>query len=308
MNDAQVQAAKNLRTTFGQFPTGVAIVTCYSGASLNGMTISSFSSVSISPALVAWSIRKESSKLKEFTEVENFAFSILRNNQVDAAKAFAKGDPQAFNEYAHALGENGAPLISSAIAHIECQHYANYDGGDHIIVLGKITRHERFDGKPLVFSQGQFCESQEINSTTFSEKTTYALGNKDEYTHLLPLLRAAEGRISNLLAEHRKVLNLNPISARILTLLSGGEKNKEKLNETINADPASIQDQINELINAELIRNSSDTYTVTPIGIERRLSLLENAEKIYAVELQRFSSSEIESFKKILSYLGREEK
>jgi flavin reductase (DIM6/NTAB) family NADH-FMN oxidoreductase RutF/DNA-binding MarR family transcriptional regulator len=306
MNDAQVLETKNLRTTFGQFPSGVAIVTCQEGSSFNGMTISSFSSVSISPALVSWSIRKESSKLQQFTEAQNFAFSILRNDQINAAKAFAKGDPQAFKENAYVCGENGAPLIESAIAHIECQHFANYDGGDHIIILGKITRHQRFDGKPLVFSQGQFCESQEINLASVAEKAACDTSSKDEYMHLLPLLRAAEGHISNLLTTHRKALNLNPISARILTLLSNGEKNKEKLDEAISADPASIQDQLNELVNAQLIHNSNGVYSITHQGVERRVSLLENAEKIYAIELQKFSSTEIENFKKILTYLARE--
>lgn len=306
MNEAQVLEAKNLRTTFGQFPSGVAIVTCQAGTSLNGMTISSFSSVSISPALVSWSIRKESSKLQQFTETENFSFSILRNDQINAAKAFAKGDPEAFNEHLYIYGENGAPLLECAIAHIECQHYANYDGGDHIIILGKITRHQRFDGKPLVFSQGQFCDSQDINSTSVIEKTSCNITSKDEYMHLLPLLRAAEGHISNLLTVHRKALNLNPISARILTLLSNGEKNKEKLDEAISADPASIQDQINELIIGKLIKKVADFYSITSEGVERRLNLLENAEKIYSVELDKFSATEIDNFKKILTYLAHE--
>lgn len=305
MNEMQALEAKNLRSTFGQFPSGVAVVTCADGSSFLGMTISSFSSVSISPALVSWSIRKESSKLQQFMNAKHFAFSILRNDQINAAKAFAKGEPQAFDDHSYSMGENGSPLISSAIAHIECKHYAQYEGGDHIIILGEITRHQRFDGKPLVFSQGQFCESKELSFTSSDAKSSNFSTVKDEYLHILPLLRAAESNISNLLAKYREDLNLNPISARVLTLLSTGGKTKENLDELVSADPASIKDQINDLLNNKLIKNSQDLYFITEEGTERRIKLLKHAEEIYSSELKNFSLEQIDTFKKILNHLAR---
>jgi flavin reductase (DIM6/NTAB) family NADH-FMN oxidoreductase RutF len=155
---------RSFRDALGAFPTGVTIITTVAAdGQLIGITANSFSSVSLSPPLVLFSVARTAFSLKAFTEAGKFAVSILASDQGALANRFAvsAGDKWADTQYVTA--DNGCPIISGALASFECSHFANYEGGDHIILVGRVTKFERLaTGEPLVFARGKFRALEEL--------------------------------------------------------------------------------------------------------------------------------------------------
>ena len=147
-----------LRKAFGTFATGVTVVTAQTPNGPIGMTANSFSSLSLDPPLVLWSVAKSSSRHDHFLNAEHFCINILSSSQGDICKRFAKSghDFEGLDWY---RGRNNIPLINGALCNFECETYALHEAGDHTLVIGRVakfTRHE--GGAPLCFSQGKFGE------------------------------------------------------------------------------------------------------------------------------------------------------
>ncbi len=144
-----------LRDAFGKFATGVTIVTCDSGIGPLGMTANSFSSVSLDPPLVLWSAAKSSQRCAAFERAHHFAIHVLSDAQVEMCKGFARqGDD--FSGLDWSLSQNRVPLLADHLARFECTQHAVYDGGDHSIILGRVTSVTVKEGAPLVFAGGAF--------------------------------------------------------------------------------------------------------------------------------------------------------
>lgn len=149
---------QSLREVLGAYATGVAVVTAATPqGGWCGMTINSFSSVSLSPPLVLWCLRKESSALQVFDRARAYAISILAEDQRDIAMHFARGDGDKFAAIDHRVGAGGAPIIAGAAAHLECAPYGRHDAGDHVVFIWSVTdAARREECLPLVFHGGKF--------------------------------------------------------------------------------------------------------------------------------------------------------
>ena len=134
-----------LRDALGRFATGVTVVTCLSGGQPVGITANSFASVSLDPALVLWS----------FSTAQNFAIHILGADERDLAARFTRGGA-GFDGLALTTGQAGTPLIDGTLARFDCALDRSLDGGDHVILLGRVLSASYRAGAPLVFSQGHF--------------------------------------------------------------------------------------------------------------------------------------------------------
>jgi len=126
-------------------------VTCRDGERVHGITVNSFTSVSLEPPLVLVSIAR-SARACELLAGRPFAVNILRAHQRDLALHFA-GKPQ------EGLGipwEAGrlAPRLAGCLAYLECSPWQAYDGGDHVLYLGRVEEFSYGDGEPLVFFAG----------------------------------------------------------------------------------------------------------------------------------------------------------
>lgn len=155
--------SRRLRNALGKFPTGVAVVTtCAADGSNVGLTINSFSSVSLDPALVLWSIAKQSSNAEHFVNAGHFAIHVLTSGQRWLAERFASRTVDRFKEVHHTFGENGSPLLPGCAARFECRTVQIVDGGDHHILIGQATALNDCDTavEPLVFHGGSFTELQ----------------------------------------------------------------------------------------------------------------------------------------------------
>ncbi len=146
---------RQLRDAYGRFATGVCVVTARTASGPIGMTVNSFSSVSLDPALVLWCPMKGSERTLHFTEASHFALHVLREDQGDLAMAFAK-DGDAFAGLDVSEGQGGVPLLPDWCARFECATRALHEAGDHMIQIGEVLRAEFNDAAPLIFAGGKF--------------------------------------------------------------------------------------------------------------------------------------------------------
>lgn len=150
-----------LRTVCGHFATGVTVITSGSGQSAAGATVNSFTSVSLDPALVLICLHDNSRLLPVVQESGGFVVNFLTQRQEPVAWAFAGRRTARIEEVPHHHGSvHGLPVLSEAMAHLECRLAAEYDGGDHTILLGEVVGlgapTEQED--PLIFFQGAMRE------------------------------------------------------------------------------------------------------------------------------------------------------
>lgn len=148
---------KTLRNILGQYATGVTIITTRGQDGRNiGMTANSFSSLSLDPPLILWSLSKTAPSLPEFNAAKYFAIHMLAQEHHQLSNHFARGAADKFSGVAHTDSEEGIPLLDNALVTLVCENHQQFDGGDHIIYIGKITRFHQREGAPLVFHAGQY--------------------------------------------------------------------------------------------------------------------------------------------------------
>jgi flavin reductase (DIM6/NTAB) family NADH-FMN oxidoreductase RutF/2-polyprenyl-6-methoxyphenol hydroxylase-like FAD-dependent oxidoreductase len=147
--------ARDLRRAFGQYATGVTVVTCRGQEGQRvGMTANSFTSVSMDPPLVLWCPNKNAPSLEDFTAASHFAINVLSANQQDFSRQFATPAEDKFAGADCRDGLAGVPVLPGTVASFECRTVATYDAGDHVIVLGEVERYAAPGGEPLVFHSG----------------------------------------------------------------------------------------------------------------------------------------------------------
>ena len=148
---------RDFRRALGQFSTGVTVITtrAMDGRRV-GMTANSFSSVSLDPPLVLWSLARQAPSLGDFTGASHFAINVLAANQHHLSRQFSTPQADKFGSVDCCEGTSGVPLLNGVIARFVCRNVRQYDGGDHLIFIGEVERYDRFDGEPLVFHSGYY--------------------------------------------------------------------------------------------------------------------------------------------------------
>ena len=153
-----------------QFSTGVAIATVLDAAGApHGMTINSFTSVSLSPPLVLVCIDHKARILDHFLTCEFFAINILRENQQTLSERFARPGEDRFGAVEWYPGETGMPLIPDALATLECAVFQRTPAGDHTILLGEVVSAVRHDGRPLVFFSSSYQSLEQSKERNTAE-------------------------------------------------------------------------------------------------------------------------------------------
>jgi flavin reductase (DIM6/NTAB) family NADH-FMN oxidoreductase RutF len=153
-----MDAKKNLRYALGCFATGITVVTAVTkDGGRAGVTVNSFNSVSLDPALILFSIGRGQHSLEIFKGCERFVVNVLRDDQRELSDRFAfyKGDR--FDGLDFEEDDMGCPYFSGALARFHCSVHKVLDGGDHEIILGEVIQAE-FDseGDPLLYYRGGY--------------------------------------------------------------------------------------------------------------------------------------------------------
>ncbi len=155
MNPAPTDT-RALRNALGRFATGVAIVTAIDrDGNPVGLTVNSFSAVSLDPPLVLWCLDNGSHNLEAFRHASHHAIHILAADQQDLSNRFATWPADRFAGLPWQRGIGGAPLLPGAAAQFECALEAVYPGGDHQILLGRVLRFRWSERTPLLFCRGK---------------------------------------------------------------------------------------------------------------------------------------------------------
>ena len=147
-----------LRNALGRFATGVAIVTAIDpdGQPI-GLTVNSFSAVSLDPALVLWCLDNNSHNLAAFRKASHHVINILAANQQELSNRFATWPADRFAGLSWQAGIGGAPVFPGCCATFEVANETAHAGGDHTIFVGCVERFgERVDLAPLLFHAGQY--------------------------------------------------------------------------------------------------------------------------------------------------------
>ena len=149
--------AVDFRQALGRFATGVCLVTV-DDPDLGplAVTVNSFSSVSLDPPLVLWSIQNSSDHLAVYTDCQHFGISVLSSNQEALSAQYAQRGSHSAQAEHFAKGPHGEPKLTDALAHFSCASYAVHPGGDHQIIVGEVLQFESVDADPLIFYNGGY--------------------------------------------------------------------------------------------------------------------------------------------------------
>jgi flavin reductase (DIM6/NTAB) family NADH-FMN oxidoreductase RutF len=151
---------RELRDALGLFATGVAVVTTTTPEGKHiGATVSSFSSVSLDPPLVLFSMARQARAFAAWAAARHFAVNVLAQDQQRLSKKFSQAMSDKWDGVCCLIGNGGAPLLAHSLAGFECERYANYDGGDHLIIVGRVMSLQvkpRSGMLPLVFFRSQY--------------------------------------------------------------------------------------------------------------------------------------------------------
>lgn len=144
------------RNALGRFGTGVTVVTCHSPEfGPLGFTANSFASVSLDPPLVLWSPARASQRFDAFVSADQFAIHVMSAQQTELCNGFARS-ADGFSGVDWTQSDTGVPLLSQCLSRFECARHAVHDGGDHAIVVGRVTRVTTQAGNPLLFYSGNY--------------------------------------------------------------------------------------------------------------------------------------------------------
>lgn len=149
---------RSLRRVCGLFPTGVAVISTGDRDHGDGTTVNSFTSVSLDPPLVLFCIHRESRLCADLTRTGRFAVNLLARRHEQLAQAFAGRRAEAADRVLTEHSSRGVPVLGESIAYMDCDIAAEYPGGDHLIVLGRVVElglHVRRQ-EPLTFFEGSF--------------------------------------------------------------------------------------------------------------------------------------------------------
>jgi flavin reductase (DIM6/NTAB) family NADH-FMN oxidoreductase RutF len=145
---------RRLRRSLGRFATGVTIVTYLDDGVARGVTVNSFTSVSVDPPLILVSVAR-SARAAAGLDEKPFVVNVLSWAQLPLARQFAGQNEDAvvvpWSQH-HAV-----PRLRGSVAWLECLPHAQVQAGDHVLVLGRVVDHRTSASEPLLFSSGQFC-------------------------------------------------------------------------------------------------------------------------------------------------------
>lgn len=151
--------SRDLRTALGSFPTGVCLITTNdSRGKPVGLTANSFSSVSLTPPMVLWSLGRTSNSAAAFRNSEHFVINVLAEEDQAISNHFAKSGVDKFEAFPGRFeaGLHDMPCLKGAVARFECHTRHRYYGGDHVIVVGLVERYSHLPAKPLAFLRGKY--------------------------------------------------------------------------------------------------------------------------------------------------------
>lgn len=183
------------KQALAKFPTGVAVVTARASTGKPiGLTVNSFVSISLEPAVVSWSLRLTSSLFDHFSEAGSFVVNVLATDQAGIADQFAARVSDRFEGIRWHAGVCGDPVLAGAAAVFECEEVSSLVVGDHLVFFGGIVGFSGSDREPLIMLSGKVVNGNGIRKPEREVKSKQV-----EILEIPPVLLVGSGVGSNLI-------------------------------------------------------------------------------------------------------------
>ena len=294
------------RQCLGQFATGVTVMTAETGGHRVGVTANSFSSVSLDPPLILWSISKTSRSFQAFAEARHFAVNILGQDQIRLSQIFSSAEADKFAEVDWSIGRHGSPVLDGVNALLECEREAIYEGGDHVIIVGRVLHFATLEGAPLIFAQGKYGVAESHPSLrSLPEAAGEATSDAADESSLMNLLYRTYHSVSLNFEDHRRAEGLTQAQARVLAALyDAAGQTTDDLARTIYLGKRDTEDAVADLAERSFVTISPKrTISLSSGGRKRREAMLARATEFEEEQLAGLTREEIVKAKKFLSRL-----
>lgn len=152
---------KTYRRALGAFATGVAIITTADGkGGVIGITINSFTSVSLDPPLVLWCLDDASDRRDPFVTTERFAVNILGADEAALSDRFARGEEFHLTPDELDPDRTDPPRLRHAMSRLSCDVHKRIQLGDHLVLIGEVTDFDCDEGDGLLYFRGRYTRAR----------------------------------------------------------------------------------------------------------------------------------------------------
>lgn len=197
---------KEFRNVLGSFVTGITVVTTRTpDGELIGFTANSFTSVSLDPPLILVCLARSSGNLEAFQNSSGFAVNILSVDQREISNTFASKVPDRFAGLDVTTAATGSPILNDCVAWLDCEMYEILDGGDHIIMLGRVVDFEDHEKNPLGYHRSAYVNfglSKDAAIAAEHADSATAVGALLEHDGKILLFKDENGQLDLPAAQH----------------------------------------------------------------------------------------------------------
>lgn len=303
---------RRLRDCFGRFATGVTVITTLDQTgSPVGLTVNSFSSVSLDPPLILWSLDKRSSQIDAFRDASYYAINILSAEQLDLSNLFASSKEDRFEGLDYTSGLGGVPLLADCVSWVECRNAAAYEGGDHVIFLGEVERFDYSDRPALLFLGGRYGVAARHPKASDRDAPVAVRRNErpnfnDDF--IVPLLRRAFDQVASPFYDELQASGVPVAEGRILSHLEGnGPETAQGLARHAMLDRAQLAMTLHRMEGDDLLEkvaaDGEERYAITPGGIKKNAEITARAVRFETELLAGHDQAEIDALKSMLRKL-----
>ncbi len=296
--------SRALRRCLGNFATGVAVVTTRHQDQDWGITINSFTSVSLDPPLVLWCLARSSRTMAAFATAGNFAVNVLAVNQVAISNRFAFRSENEFPSDVPVLrGIAGVPLIEGTCSAFQCRRSDLFDGGDHVVLVGEVLDFHGSDRVGLVYRGGHYAVAESHPSVFASSSNNLNRGYLD--TAVRPALEGMTRRFEAFFDVELQDAGISSREAQVLGLLlvRDSRSAEEIANVTLVAG-SSLEETLESLAGKKLIARSHGTCALTPAGRTLAAEWKERLRSCKARSLGHIAPAEAAAMKRTLARLS----
>ena len=307
MDNVQIDPIK-FRRALGNFATGVTIMTAQNAEGEKvGVTANSFNSVSLDPALILWSIDKNSSSFHVFEQATHFAVNILSGSQIELSNKFSRRNIDKYEGTSYREGAGTAPILDNCSAVFECERHQILEGGDHWIIVGKVVNFHDEGRSPLVYHQGAYSGVtphpllQVKDSVDLDADGVGEMHQGHLYRNVCYLMSRAFKFYQNDYIPKQLVTGFRTSEARLLLVLaSSTASSKTDLPRDIAMPMHEVEQAAEILKKDELLVENDGFFKLTDKGKKTAHYLFDIADSHQNEVLAKYSKDEQDSFVKIL--------
>jgi 4-hydroxyphenylacetate 3-hydroxylase, reductase component len=256
-----------------------------------------------------WSLERKAQSLPVFREASHFAVNVLAADQVALSARFARSGPEKFAETTWMPGNGGAPLIEGVAACFECARSIEHEGGDHLILIGRVERFARFDREVLLFAHGRYGLAVDHPALDVARRTLVESGDPhplDDF--LLPLMFRAYEHLSGAFERHREAEGLTINQSRILACLAAHPGSSiESLSRLSYVGLTTTEDAVATLFAAGLATmRPPGVLDITALGRSRLTGIITRARAFEAEKLADIPPADLAALRRALLALGKD--